>query len=182
MNRTLAVAALLATVTLSACGKKPQPVGPTPGPDTSAQAESERARAEREAAERARRDEEERARREAERRAAALASRIFFDFDSFDLRPDARSVLDAKVPLLMADGSLRVTVEGHADDQGSNEYNMVLGMRRAVAAREYLAAYGVDASRVSTISYGEERPLVQGTSESARGQNRRAEFVPAAGR
>lgn len=175
MKRTLATA-LLATLTLTACGKRHHSEAPTPVPAESAEAEAA-LQAEREAQERMRREAEEaRLRDERTRRDDVLAEMIFFRFDSFELAPEARSTLDAKLSVLRADPSLVLRLEGHADDQGSSEYNLALGMRRANAAREYLAGYGIAPVRLRVTSYGEERPLVEGTSEDARAQNRRVEF------
>ena len=102
---------------------------------------------------------------------------IYFDFDRYDLRPDARAILDRKVAFLNENGSVRVQVEGHCDERGTNAYNMVLGERRATAARQYLTTAGVSAGRVSTISYGEERPIDPGHNEAAWAKNRRAHFA-----
>jgi peptidoglycan-associated lipoprotein len=81
------------------------------------------------------------------------------------------------VAFLNANGSVRVQVEGHCDERGTNAYNMVLGERRATAAKQYVTTAGVSAGRVSTISYGEERPLDPGHNEAAWAKNRRAHFV-----
>jgi len=101
----------------------------------------------------------------------------YFDFDRYDLRPDARAILDRKVAFLNENGSVRVQVEGHCDERGTNAYNMVLGERRATASRQYLTTAGISAGRVSTISYGEERPVDPGHNEAAWAKNRRAHFV-----
>lgn len=179
------VATVLALSLLSAgCGKKAPPAPTAPPSDVSA----DNGDAEREARERARMEEEERLRREEEERARAaertraiLTEMVFFDFDDASIRPDARSVLDGKLPVLRNDASIRLQVEGHADERGSTEYNIVLGKRRAATIVEYLAGYGVDAARFETISYGEERPLVPGQGEAAWARNRRGEFVITAG-
>jgi peptidoglycan-associated lipoprotein len=102
---------------------------------------------------------------------------ILFDFDKYDLRPDARSVLDRKVAFMNENASVRSQIEGHCDERGTNAYNLALGERRANAARQYLTTAGVSAGRLSTISYGEERPLDPGHNESAWARNRRAHFV-----
>jgi len=102
---------------------------------------------------------------------------IHFDFDKYDLRPDARAVLDRKVAFLNEQGSVRSQIEGHCDERGTNAYNMVLGERRANAAKRYLSTAGISAGRLSTISYGEERPLDPGHNEAAWARNRRAHFV-----
>lgn len=175
----LTVLTLVAGLAIGACGKKPQPATPTPQPDPTPPAQPTD-----DAAERARREAEERARREAEERArarAALEAMIHFDFDRADLRPDAKQVLDAKIPILRNDPSIRLRIEGHADERGSVEYNLALGMRRANAAKQYLTSFGLDASRFETVSFGEERPLDPGHNEEAWAKNRRAEFHITAG-
>ncbi|MBW8058719.1 MAG: peptidoglycan-associated lipoprotein Pal, partial [candidate division NC10 bacterium] len=95
------------------------------------------------------------------------------------LREDAKQALDANVQWLKANSEARITVEGHCDERGTNEYNVALGQRRARAVRDYLVAGGIDAKRITTISYGEERPFVQGHDESAWKWNRRGHFVMA---
>lgn len=102
---------------------------------------------------------------------------IFFDFDQYDLRTDARGTLDRKATFLNQNGSVRSQIEGHCDERGTNEYNLALGERRANAAKQYLTTAGVNAARLSTISYGEERPLDPGHNEAAWARNRRAHFV-----
>jgi peptidoglycan-associated lipoprotein len=102
---------------------------------------------------------------------------INFDFDKYDLRPDARTILDRKVAFLNQNGSVRVQIEGHCDERGTNAYNLALGERRADVAKQYVATAGVSAARLSTISYGEERPLDPGHNEAAWTRNRRAHFV-----
>jgi peptidoglycan-associated lipoprotein len=102
---------------------------------------------------------------------------INFDFDQYDLRPDARAILDRKAAFLNENGSVRTQVEGHCDERGTSAYNMVLGERRANAAKQYLATTGISASRMATISYGKERPLDPGHNEAAWSRNRRDHFV-----
>ncbi|HLL81461.1 MAG TPA: OmpA family protein, partial [Longimicrobium sp.] len=85
--------------------------------------------------------------------------------------------LRAKAEILRANPTVRIRVEGHADQRGSTEYNLALGQRRAEAVRAWLGAYGIDAGRVSTLSYGKERPLDDGSDEGALARNRRAEFA-----
>lgn len=111
--------------------------------------------------------------------AEAQLQDVFFDFDKSVLREDAKQALDANVQWLKANSEARITVEGHCDERGTNEYNVALGQRRAKAVLDYLVAEGVDAGRISTISYGEERPFVQGHDESAWKWNRRGHFVMA---
>ncbi len=112
---------------------------------------------------------------------ATLAAVVHFDFDKSDLRPEDRSILDAKVPILQANPGVMLRVAGNTDERGSDEYNLALGQRRAAAVKQYLVEHGIDASRIETISYGEERPVAQGSDEAAWAQNRRAEFEITAG-
>src|SRR5213593_2296256 len=102
---------------------------------------------------------------------------VFFDFDSYALRDDGRSALDSNAKLLRDNPSLAITIEGHCDERGTAEYNQALGERRAQAARDYLAAAGIAATRMQVISYGKERPFDQGHDEAAWQKNRRAHFV-----
>jgi OmpA-OmpF porin, OOP family len=104
---------------------------------------------------------------------------IHFDFDQYELRPDARAILKRHAAWMMEnqDAILTIVVEGHCDERGTAEYNMALGQRRANAAAKYLIDLGVDAKRISTISYGFERPLDPGHNEEAWAKNRRAHFV-----
>jgi peptidoglycan-associated lipoprotein len=116
---------------------------------------------------------------EVERSRAALTDRIHFAYDVSELTTESQTTLRAKLPALRADGALRLRIEGHADERGSTEYNLALGLRRARAAQEYLAAFGIDASRLAVETLGEDRPLDRGHDERAWSVNRRAEFVPA---
>lgn len=105
-----------------------------------------------------------------------LQERIHFAFDSYDLSSEARETLRKKAELLQKMSDLQMVIEGHCDERGTAEYNLALGERRARAAYEFLVLLGVDADRLSIISYGEERPLVEGSNEEAWAKNRRAEF------
>ncbi|MDB4883585.1 MAG: hypothetical protein JWL95_2351 [Gemmatimonadetes bacterium] len=108
---------------------------------------------------------------------ALLNAPVYFDFDKSEIRTDAKSSLDSKLPLLKANPSMKIRIEGNTDSRGSNEYNMALGLRRANAAKRYLVAQGIDAARFDVVSYGEERPVDQGTTEDAYAKNRRDDFV-----
>ena len=108
---------------------------------------------------------------------AAGLQDAFFDYDEAAIRADAKSALEANGRYLERNGSMNVIVEGHCDERGSVEYNLALGERRARAAKEFLVSYGIPANRVTTISYGKERPFATGSSEEAWAQNRRAHFV-----
>ncbi len=103
---------------------------------------------------------------------------VYFDYDDSRLRVDARETLRTNARALSEDPDLRVTIEGHCDERGSNEYNLALGNRRANAAKMYLIDLGIDTSRLRTLSYGEERPAVRGHTEVAWEKNRRGVFVP----
>jgi len=109
----------------------------------------------------------------------AVTDRVFFDYDSAELRSDAQATLGEIGAWLMAHPDATVRIEGHCDERGTREYNLALGERRAQAVANYLAAAGVDASRMQTISYGKERPAMVGSDETAWAQNRRAVFVHA---
>ena len=105
-----------------------------------------------------------------------LAAAIHFDFDKAIIRLEDAATLDQKAPILQANPDLRVRIAGHCDERGSDEYNLALGNRRATSAKQYLVSHGVDASRVETVSYGEERPADAGHDEDAWAKNRRDEF------
>ncbi len=101
----------------------------------------------------------------------------FFDFDEASLRADAKSALENNARHLERNGNMRAIVEGHCDERGSVEYNLALGERRAKAAKDFLVSYGIASGRLTTISYGKERPFDSGHDESAWAKNRRAHFV-----
>jgi peptidoglycan-associated lipoprotein len=101
----------------------------------------------------------------------------FFDFDKSVIRDDQKAALNDNVTWLKANGDTRILVEGHCDERGTAEYNLALGERRAKAVKDYLVAAGIAADRVSTISYGKERPFVLGHDESAWKWNRRGHFA-----
>jgi peptidoglycan-associated lipoprotein len=105
------------------------------------------------------------------------ADRVFFATASAALTDEDRATLDAQAAWLVRYPQVRITIEGHADERGSREANLALGDRRASAVRDYLAAHGVDAARMTTISWGKERPLNTGSGEEAWAQNRRAVTV-----
>jgi peptidoglycan-associated lipoprotein len=107
----------------------------------------------------------------------ATTDRVFFDYDSAVLRPDARGGLDAIATTLIQQPRCRFVIEGHCDERGTREYNLALGEKRANAVMTYLAALGVDPGRMETISYGKERPAVIGNTEAEWAKNRRAVMV-----
>jgi peptidoglycan-associated lipoprotein len=106
-----------------------------------------------------------------------VGNTVGFDFDKFELRADAQAVLRGQAAWLNQNPSRTVTVEGHADERGTREYNLGLGERRATAVKQYLTSLGVAASRVKTISYGKERPICVASEESCFAKNRRGVSV-----
>ncbi|MBY0338439.1 MAG: peptidoglycan-associated lipoprotein Pal [Acetobacteraceae bacterium] len=109
--------------------------------------------------------------------AANVGDRVFFDTDRASIRADQRTVLERQARWMQQNAQVQVTVEGHADERGTREYNLALGQRRANAARDVLVASGVSGARVQTISYGKDRPDALGSTEQAWAQNRRAVTV-----
>lgn len=103
-----------------------------------------------------------------------VGDRVFFNFDRSDLTAEARATLDRQATWLKKYSMLTVTLEGHCDERGTREYNLALGERRAMAAKNYLIAEGISPDRITTVSYGKERPAVLGSNEAAWAQNRRA--------
>ena len=113
--------------------------------------------------------------------AADLAAMINFEYDQAVIRSADQATLDRKATILGANPNVKVQISGHADERGSDEYNLALGNRRAAAAKRYLENKGIDGSRMDVVSYGEERPLNPGHDEAAYAQNRRDEFQITAG-
>ena len=101
---------------------------------------------------------------------------VYFDYDRSELTENAKRLLAQVAEILVNENRFIVTVEGHTDARGTEDYNISLGARRSTVVREFLIAYGVDASRLVSVSYGKERPKVQGTDETAYSKNRRAHF------
>ena len=108
---------------------------------------------------------------------AAVGNTVYFAFDSAALTAEAQATLTRQAALLKMNPSATVTIEGHCDERGTREYNLALGERRASASRDFLLAQGIDAARVRIISYGKERPAVQGSNEQAWAKNRRAATI-----
>jgi peptidoglycan-associated lipoprotein len=108
---------------------------------------------------------------------ANVGDRVFFDTDRASIRADQRAILERQAGWMKRFPAVTVQVEGHADERGTREYNLALGQRRANAARDVLVANGTAGSRISTISYGKDRPAALGSSEDAWAQNRRAVTV-----
>ena len=106
-----------------------------------------------------------------------LLKDIHFDFDKYDIRPEDTEILKENAALLMQYPKVKIQTEGHCDERGTSEYNLALGERRANAAKKYLLSLGISPDRISTISYGEEKPLDAGHNEEAWSNNRRGHFV-----
>jgi peptidoglycan-associated lipoprotein len=186
----LVLVGLTAVAAAVACGGNPPAQTPTPVNEDSIREAEERARAEREQAEREAREREEAERRRQQQIADSLAAlgrnteavrtllatMIHFDYDKSNIRPDDANVLDQKVAILQTNSDLRIRISGHCDERGSDEYNLALGNRRATSAKQYLVSHGIDAGRIETVSYGEERPVDPGHDEGAWSRNRRDEF------
>jgi len=186
----LLVLGLSLAAVASSCGKNPAPQNTTPAVDTAAEnqrvrdsiaaAEAEAARRAQEEADRLRQQQQADSlaalNRSSEEVSATLRTMIHFDYDKANIRSEDMGDLDAKVAILQANPDLRIRIGGHCDERGSDEYNLALGNRRAQAAKQYLVSHGVDAGRIETQSWGEERPFVDGHDESAWSQNRRDEF------
>ena len=193
---TLGIALVVAA---AACGgKKPAaPPAPQPNQDSIEAARRQRAMQDSIAREQARRDsiaraqaEAERVRRQRESDSLAAMGReadavklmvarmVHFDFDKANIRPgEDTEVLDEKLRILQANPGLQLEITGHAVERGSDEYNLALGNRRAVAAKQYVVGRGVDAGRINTKSMGEEQPIDPGHTEEAWAKNRRDEFT-----
>lgn len=108
---------------------------------------------------------------------SSLLKDVYFDFDKFDIRPEDAAILKENAALLKKYPTVKVQIEGHCDERGTNEYNLALGERRANSAKNYLVSLGIPSDRISTISYGEEKPLDTGHQEEAWAKNRRAHTV-----
>jgi peptidoglycan-associated lipoprotein len=108
---------------------------------------------------------------------ASIFNDILFDYDSFALNPQAKTILDRIAETLLGETSLQLMIEGHCDDRGTNEYNLALGQRRAESAKKYLTQLGISSERIFTISYGEEKPLNPNQGEEAWAENRRDHFM-----
>ena len=108
---------------------------------------------------------------------SAQSDTVNFGTDMYDIDGTARGILDSQADWLQRYPNVRITIEGHCDERGTREYNLALGDRRANAAKNYLVAKGIDPSRLTTISYGKERPVALGSDEASWAQNRRAVTV-----
>jgi peptidoglycan-associated lipoprotein len=112
---------------------------------------------------------------------AAITTPVHFDFDQSKINDEGIRLLDQKVEALQKNPTIRIRIEGNADDYGSDEYNMVLSQRRAAVVNRYFTERGIDATRLQIVSWGEERPACKGVDEPCRAQNRRDEFIVVSG-
>jgi peptidoglycan-associated lipoprotein len=109
--------------------------------------------------------------------AVAALKEVYFDFDKYDIRPEDAKTLDANAGWLKSNADNLVLIEGHCDERGTNEYNLALGERRAKSTMNYLVSQGIQANRITIISYGEERPVCTEKTEACWAKNRRASFL-----
>jgi peptidoglycan-associated lipoprotein len=166
---TLAAIALAAA--LSACASKPKPAPSTEAPDTGPPAAEQPAY--RPPAQQTDRGGRPTPGSEQDF-VINVGDRVYFDFDSYQVRADAQPILDQQSSWLQRYPAVKVRIEGNCDERGTREYNLALGARRANAVREYLTAHGVSAARIETISYGKEKPIDGGSDEGAWAKNRNA--------
>lgn len=167
MARSLMIVVLAAgALTLAGCGKKPSPaeisaMAPSDGTGSTEGGDSE----------------DEGPGSQADLRRSAGSDKVYFDFDSFGLSDESQETLRRQALWLTANPRKIITIEGHCDERGTRDYNIALGARRANSAKNFLAAQGVSVARMSTISYGKERPDATGSDEQAYALNRRAVSV-----
>ena len=166
---------LLAALVIVGCAKKTPPPPPPPPPAPEVVVPDTAGQAAREAA--MREAMEAKARAEAERLAKSSLQIVYFDYDKYNLRPDARDAANFDAGVLQQYSNWSVLIEGHCDERGTNEYNLALGEKRANTVKDFFVSYGLSAGRFNTISYGEERPADMGHSEGAWAKNRRAVLV-----
>jgi peptidoglycan-associated lipoprotein len=193
----IALVLCLSVAFLTGCAKKaalketavtaaPAPAAPAQAVTDDAAAREkamrEQALRDKEAAEKAAKEAAERAKKEAAAKAAAILKElqiadINFDFDKYNLKPEAQAILKAGAPAYLKYKEYKLVVEGHCDERGTVEYNLALGQKRADEAAKYLVDLGIEKDRIKTISYGKEMPLDAGHDEAAWAKNRRAHFV-----
>lgn len=168
---TLSLVATVALLLTTGCGEKPKPElepGEEGVPEEEVAPPEEAAPPEEDETPDEQPDEEE---------ISLLFKDIHFDYDDDALRGDAKETLNANAQVMMDNMWVNIVIEGHCDERGTVEYNLALGEKRALSTKRYLVSYGIDASRISIISYGKERPLVYGSNEDAWAKNRRAHFA-----
>ena len=170
MRKTLTIAGLTLALGLSACGRKqvetpPPPIEQAPGTESAAPGTGDEVGL------------TELPGSQSAMVAAAGSDTVYFNTDRYDLDQQSRTTLAAQARWLLANPNVRASIEGHADERGTREYNQALGERRANAAKDFLVASGVPATRLLTVSWGKERPVAVGSDESAWAQNRRSVTV-----
>ena len=166
MKRVVWIAMLFAMVAVAGCGGK-KAVEPTPAPEASAPPTEEPKETATDIGGQA----------PAEDVNPISLSDVYFDFDSYNLTSEAKGTLEGNAREMKRVTAGNVTIEGHCDERGTRAYNLALGEKRANAAKDYLVALGVSATRINTVSYGKERPFDDGHDESAWAKNRRGHFV-----
>jgi peptidoglycan-associated lipoprotein len=187
-TRLAPIAVVAVLMTMAACRKDPPPPPAPAGPSAEELARARqdsiaRARARQDSLEAAAAARDRAAQAERDRAGAqgrlrtALEAMVNFEYDEADITPQAERILRDKVDILRANPDVRMRVEGHADERGSTEYNQALASRRAQSVKNFITGFGLDGGRFETVSFGEERPLVNRSDEDAWAQNRRAEFV-----
>jgi len=176
MNKTVLTIAMLASVsTLAACSKKAPPELPPAPVDTSRPAPTPTPPPARPAGPQV-------GSQEHFQNAVGSATVIYFDTDRFNIDSADAAALQAQAQYFLQYPSLPFTIEGHCDERGTREYNLALGERRANSAKNYLVSLGIDAARITTVSYGKERPVALASNESAWARNRRAASIVITGR
>lgn len=182
MRRSVMIVLTLALIlpgllTTVACSKKPKPQQPDAGVSAEEQARLDAQKQKELEEARIRAEQERKAQMQAESKKRFLNDNVHFAYDSAVLTPIAQNILNQKAEWLRNNPSANVVIGGHCDERGTIEYNVALGERRAESAKQYLVNLGIDAGRLETISYGEERPIATGNNEEAWAQNRRAQFT-----
>lgn len=172
----------ISSLFLLSCTKKIKSEGTVTKPPTAMEDKTEKSKKEigskeRELREKALREEEARRQKEAAERARFESEDIYFDFDQYLLSDSAKQNLNRKAQWLKQFPSAKALIEGHCDERGSAEYNLALGQKRADAAMQYLISLGISANRLSSVSFGEEKPMDPRSTEEAWAKNRRAHFV-----
>jgi peptidoglycan-associated lipoprotein len=169
---TLAGLLGLGVLAMIGCSQKPKPTPPPEPPPPKMEEPPPPAKVETPKV-----DEEALRRQRIQARIAEVFKPIYFAYDQSTISAEGQSTLQEIGKLMKEVPEITARIEGHADERGTNDYNMALGERRAKAVNDYLASYGIQGSRLSTISYGEEKPAVEGHDESAWAKNRRVEFT-----
>ncbi len=171
MNAKQWTLVVLGALAIIGCAKKPEPPPPEPAPPKMEEP------APVPVPEAPKVDEEALRRQRIQARIAEVFKPVYFGYDQSSLTAEGQSTLQEIGKLMKEVPEITARIEGHADEKGSNDYNLALGERRAKTVNDYLTSYGIQGSKLSTISYGEEKPAVDGHDESAYAKNRRAEFT-----